>query len=400
MSGPKTIAIAGAGLIGRMLALLLVERGHHVTLFDRDPIESGRAAAWTGAGMLAPWAELESADRGVFELGVRSLGLWPTMADRLGREAIDYQEGGSLLVAHGGDRAEYRRCFGQLTSRLGDDQHDSLRTLDRDGLRQLEPDLAGNFNEGLWLPGEAWVDGQRLMTRLAEVLVSKGVVWHSDTVVQSVESETVVTAGENWHFDTVVDSRGIGGGQSFADLRGVRGELLWLDAPEVRLTRPVRLMHPRYRLYMVPRRDGRYVLGATQIESDDAGPVTVRSALELLSAAYSLHPGFAEARVVHTDANLRPALDDNLPRIVLGEGVVRINGLFRHGFLLAPLVVQEAVDCIEGKFEGTSSKGDDGFSGHYVPTVRAEESPAFKAQSARGAGFSPDAKILAGGILP
>lgn len=344
----RPIAIVGAGLIGRMLALRLVERGHEVTLFDRDPIASGGAAAWTGAGMLAPWAELESADLGVFELGIRSLALWPIMADQLGRETIDYHEGGSLLVAHGGDRAEYRRCFDQLTSRLASHSSDDLRRLDHLGLQELEPDLAGNFSEALWLPGEAWVDGQRLMTRLAEVLLEKGVAWHPVTKVSSIESRAVVTATKIWHFDAVVDSRGMGGSQVFADLRGVRGEVLWLKAPEVRLTRPVRLMHPRYRLYMVPRRDSLYVLGATQIESSDNGPVTVRSTLELLSAAYSLHPGFAEAKVVRTDANLRPALDDNLPRIVCSQGVLRINGLFRHGFLLAPLVVDEAVKIIEG----------------------------------------------------
>ncbi|MCK9469153.1 MAG: glycine oxidase ThiO [Porticoccaceae bacterium] len=342
-----SVAIVGAGLIGRLLALLLTERGHPVTLFDRDPIDSGRAAAWTGAGMLAPWAELESADRGVFELGLRSLALWPALADKLGRQAIDYHDGGSLLVAHRGDQAEYRRCLAQLRARLPAGQRDNLHTLDKAGLQTLEPELSANFNEALWLPGEAWLDGQRLLARLGELLQQRGVEWKPETPVDAVLPHTVRAGTQAFHCDTAMDCRGIGAREAFQDLRAVRGEVLWLEAPEVQLTRPVRLLHPRYRLYLVPRRDNLFVLGATQIESSDSGPLTVRSALELLSAAYSLHPGFAEARVVHSDANLRPALDDNLPRITAESGLIRINGLFRHGFLLAPLVASEALSLVE-----------------------------------------------------
>lgn len=345
------VAVIGAGLMGRLLALLLLDRGHPVTLFDRDPVNEGRAAAWTGAGMLAPWAELESAERGVFELGVRSLTLWPALADRLGREAIDFHQEGSLLVAHAGDRSEYQRTLNQLRTRLGGQSENDLRELDRHSLQQLEPDLHSSFSEGLWLPREAWVDGQKLMGRLAELVLARGAVWHAQTPVLDAPPGRVITATGCQDFDITIDCRGVGGCQGFADLRGVRGEILWLHAPEVTLKRPVRLIHPRYRLYMVPRGGHRFVLGATQIESEDVGPVTVRSALELLSAAYTLHPGFAEARVIKTDANLRPALDDNLPRVVVekraeadaSKTVVRINGLFRHGFLLAPLVAQQAL---------------------------------------------------------
>lgn len=350
----QDILIAGAGLMGRMLAWLLSERGHRVTLFDRDPVDKGRAAAWTGAGMLAPWSELESADDKVFTLGLRSLSLWPALANRLGRNAIDYRTGGSLLVAHGGDRGEYRRWQQQLGKRLPPALKDTVHSLDKVRLQTLEPELCSNFSDALWIPGEAWLDGQRLMARLAVVLRKQGATWFPSTPVDDIAPGVLVADGRSFHGDTVVDCRGIGAADAFPDLRGVRGELLWLEAPDVHLSRPVRLMHPRYRLYLVPRRDDLYVLGATQIESGDAGPVTVRSALELLSAAYSLHPGLAEARLVHSDANLRPALDNNLPRIVAEDGLVRVNGLFRHGFLLAPLVACEALGWIEGQGQASS----------------------------------------------
>jgi len=127
----------------------------------------------------------------------------------------------------------------------------------------------------------------------------------------------------------------------------VRGELLWLRAPEVKLKHLVRLMHPRYRIYVVPRPDDIYIIGATQIESDSMDPITVRSSLELLSAAYSLHPGFGEAEIISTRVNCRPALPNNLPAIRWQEGLIRANGLFRHGFLLAPTVAQEVVNWLE-----------------------------------------------------
>jgi glycine oxidase len=98
-------------------------------------------------------------------------------------------------------------------------------------------------------------------------------------------------------------------------------------------------MHPRYQLYVVPRPNNQFVVGATELESEDAGPVTVRSVLELASALHSLHPAFGEARVLRMSAALRPALDDHRPAVTLRDGVWHINGLYRHGYLCAPALV-------------------------------------------------------------
>ncbi len=128
----------------------------------------------------------------------------------------------------------------------------------------------------------------------------------------------------------------MGAKQQLSGLRAVRGEVIRVRAPEVQLNHMVRLMHPRYRLYLVPKPDQEYVLGATQIESEDYSPISVRSALELLSALYAIHPGFGEARILESLSNCRPALPDNQPVIRTQDGLTEINGLFRHGFLLAP----------------------------------------------------------------
>ena len=129
-------------------------------------------------------------------------------------------------------------------------------------------------------------------------------------------------------------------------VRGVRGEIFWLHAPGVRLRRPLRLMHPRHRVYLVPREGDIVVVGASEIESEDRSPVSLRSTVELLAAAHSVVPELAEARVVHSEANLRPALPDNLPHVETQPGLTRINGLFRHGWLIAPALVEDALAAV------------------------------------------------------
>ncbi|HZN48848.1 MAG TPA: FAD-dependent oxidoreductase, partial [Ramlibacter sp.] len=147
-------------------------------------------------------------------------------------------------------------------------------------------------------------------------------------------------------FDLAVDVRGIGAKDALP-VRGVRGEIFWLQAPGLQLTRPLRLLHPRHRVYLVPRAPDLVVVGASEIESEDRSPVSVRSTVELLAAAHSVVPELAEARIVHSETNLRPALPDNLPRLATEAGLTRINGLFRHGWLIAPALAEQALQEME-----------------------------------------------------
>jgi glycine oxidase len=132
------------------------------------------------------------------------------------------------------------------------------------------------------------------------------------------------------------------------ELRGVKGEMILIETSEVQLSRPVRLIHPRWPLYVIPREDNLFMLGATSIEAEDTG-VSVRSALELLGAAYAVHPAFAEARIVEFGSGLRPAFPDNLPRISIGNknNHIAVNGLYRHGFLIAPALAELTLSFVE-----------------------------------------------------
>jgi glycine oxidase len=352
----KKIGIVGAGIMGRLLALNLVNQGHQITLFDKDPIDSGGAAAYTAAGMLTPYSEIESTEMMIYQMGMESLKLWPKLIKKLDSD-VGFHQKGSLIVSHINDKPDLDRFNHQLNFKLkaprlnGVDERTGC--IDQARLSQLEPELAAQFASATYLPEEAWLSTQSLMEALAVSLLAKKVIWQADTKIDVlgphfvIENSRLTQSKIRHDFDWVIDSRGLGAKNDLPELRGVRGEILLLQAPEVKIGRLVRLMHPRYRIYLVPKlKDDLYLIGATQIESNDMGPITVRSTLELLSAAYSLHPGFAEARLVEAKTNCRPALKNNLPSIETQAGLIRVNGLFRHGFLLAPSLVNQVTHFI------------------------------------------------------
>lgn len=348
------IGIAGAGLLGRLLAFELARTGHSVEVFDPAPGPQAPgagvyAAGWTAAGMLSPTAELESADENVFTLGLRSLALWPVIVAALG-QPVELHQRGSLLVAHRGDEGAARRVV-ELLQHKAPAGH-APQALDAAARREIEPVIHGALQAWL-LPHEGQIHSVQAMTALAHAAAAAGARFHWGLTVQRLQAGEIHTPQETRKFDCVFDVRGTGARPAPADrtphdsftpeVRGVRGEIFWLHAPGVRLQRPVRLLHPRHRVYIVPREGDQIVVGAGEIESEDRSPVSLRSTVELLAAAHSIIPELAEARVIHSETNLRPALPDNLPRVEQGPGLVRINGLFRHGWLIAPALVEQAL---------------------------------------------------------
>ena len=334
------IGIAGVGLVGRVLALNLLRLGHTLTLFDEDSAYGEKAAGMTAAGMLAMFAELETAESIIFEYGKLSTALWPELLDQVGI-ADAYSQEGSIITAHPQDYKELDHFIETLQSKVA--EASKIELLDRDGIRALEPDLE-QHSKAFFIPQEGQVDAQRFMKASSDYLLSHNdVTWKQNIKVDDIVNGEISCGEIKESFEWAFDTRGLGASDTMKDLRGVRGEVLWLDAPEVNITRPTRMLHPRYKIYIVPRQNNRYVIGATEIESDDKSPVSVRSSLELLSAVYTVHSGFGEARIVKSLTNCRPTLRDNLPRIEHGQKYTSINGLYRHGYLLAPAIVKEAL---------------------------------------------------------
>ncbi|WP_417445513.1 FAD-dependent oxidoreductase [Kangiella sp.] len=328
------IGIVGAGIAGRILAWKMLKRGFTVTLFDKNSLNSEAACSFAAAGILSPLAELEMAEPTIYELGSRSMQLYPQLINEL-EQPVFYRQIGSLVTAHSSDKVELNHFHRMLKHKLDrcDEHVQNIVIADK------EPELA-HMGEGLWVTNEGQLDTIGLLNALQQILLKKGVEWKEQVEVKEVEAGQVKTDTDGYAFDWVFDCRGMGA-KNELPLRAVRGELLWLQADDVKIDHLTRLVHPRYRIYIVPRPNNFYLLGATEIESEDYSPVSVRSSLELLSAAYSLHKSFGEARIIKQVVNCRPALPDNLPKVEIEDGIGRINGLYRHGILMAPAVVEQ-----------------------------------------------------------
>jgi glycine oxidase len=319
MARSRKIAIRGAGIVGLWQALTLARRSHEVTLCERSPYPFTYACSLYAGAMLAPNCEKESAETVVRDLGLRSIALW---RDTYPAATIN----GTLVVALHRDRNELAR-FARMT-----EGHQRLAT---DELTALEPALGDRFVGVLFYPHEGHLSPEPALHFLLGQAKAAGVD------VRLGEGEYPAEA------DLVIDCRGLAAKSDLPDLRGVRGERIVVKSQEVKLSRPVRMLHPRFPLYVVPWGHGTYMIGATVIESEETGPVTVRSALDLLSAAYALDPAFAEAEIALQGAGARPAFPDNRPRIMVRERYIYVNGLYRHGFLLAPALAELVADYID-----------------------------------------------------
>ena len=318
----RRITVAGAGILGLWQALTLARHGHRVRLIEQSAKPFQLAASIHAGAMLSPGCEGEAAPAIVSELGARGLDLW-----RAAYAGVI--SNGSLVIASSRDQPDLTR-FEKLT-------HGSQRLTAQD-IAALEPDLGDRFPAGLFFPHEAHVVTPDTLTALLSDIYASGVEVKWGERLSPVHTDGLI-----------VDCRGMGARDDLPTLRGVRGERILVRARDVTLSRPVRLLHPRHPLYVVPWAAGLYLIGATMIESEDSGPVTVRSALELLGAAYAIHPGFGEAEILEMAAGVRPAFPDNVPRIMVKEDGrhLFVNGAYRHGFLLAPVLAEAVAAFIQ-----------------------------------------------------
>ncbi|WEN15921.1 glycine oxidase ThiO [Rhodanobacter sp. AS-Z3] len=323
------VTIIGAGVAGLVTAMELAKRGIWVDVVERSEQLGTQACAWFAGGMLAPWCEQATAEPQVAALGTEAIGWWQQHVE-------DTVRRGTLVVAASRDVGELA-LFARRTERF--------ESVDARQISALEPELAGRFQQGLFFADEAHLDPRHAMQTLAAKLRTMGV-----TIRYGVNADV-----ERMETDQLIDCRGMAARDTLKDLRGVRGEMILLRAPEIQLSRPVRLLHPRFGLYVVPRGDGIFMLGGTLLESSSYAPVTVRSAMDILNAAYTLHPAFAEGEILELGVGVRPAFPDNLPRVFRRGHTIHVNGLYRHGFLLAPAMALQAAQMVCSHAKETSS---------------------------------------------
>lgn len=324
------VLIKGAGVAGLTLAFELSRRGISVAVHDLKQ-QIGQGASHYAGGMLAPYCEREAAEELVLTLGLTAADWW--------EEALpgSVTRAGTLVLAPTRDLQDLNR-FASRTS--------GHRWVDADEISGLEPDLAGRFRKGLFFAEEAHLDPRHALAGLHHALVEQGVPFYLG----------MDTEPDPRSFDQVVDCTGAAAIERIDTLRGVRGEMIYLHSPDIRLHRPIRLLHPRHPIYIVPRADNIFMVGATMIEAEDGGPISARSLMEFLNAAYTLNSAFGEARVIETGVGIRPAFADNLPRVIETDEGLAIAGMHRHGFLLAPAMARQAADRIQIALAGAQRK--------------------------------------------
>lgn len=337
------IAILGSGLMGRVLGFRLYQEGYvNLTLIDADTAHGKQSPAYIAAGMLAPLCESVMGGKLIYTLGKNSLTLWQQYLSLLNLTDL-YNNNGTLLLATREFSQEISHYLKKISFNTNVTNYYQL--LDNQGITKLEPEL--NFHQGYFLPTEAAINARSIFTHLGNYLAHK-VNWHNETLVKYTKYEPRVNInGISYDFDLVIDCRGLGSRELQPQLRGIRGEIIRVHAPEINISRPIRLFHPRHNIYISPYMNNHYIIGATEIEAEDFSPISIKSTLDLLNCANIIHGGFSEARIIEMSTNCRPTLSNNLPQLIAKDNFLSINGLYRHGFLLSPALAETVINYLK-----------------------------------------------------
>ncbi|HUK08635.1 MAG TPA: glycine oxidase ThiO [Stellaceae bacterium] len=353
-SGPK-VAIIGAGAIGLGIGWRLAKAGVAVDIFERA--EAGRGASWAAAGMLAADLEAEPGEERLHALNRESVGRWPAFAEELEAAAgfdVELRREGTLAIALTADEAGQLRHQSEYQRGLGI----ALEWLSAAELRRREPRLAPSVVAAAFSPRDLQVNNRRLVAALETAFRRAGGHLHRQTPISQVilangRATGVLVGREVHHADTVVLaagawSREIGGipREILPPVRPIKGQMLALHmAPDAPLIRHV-IWAPG--VYIVPRRHGTLILGATVEERGFDTSLTAGAMLSLLHAAWRALPDIAELAVTETWTGFRPGSPDDAP--ILGpcaiEGLILATGHHRNGILLMPITADETCRCV------------------------------------------------------
>ena len=339
--------IIGGGVIGLAMGWKLLQRGEPVTLLEKG--ETGHEASWAAAGMLAPVGEIHFQEEDNMRLGMESLRLYPRFVEEVeaasGMEVGFRQEGGLSIALHADDSAELRHKFDyQQALEL------PVRWLRGEEVLELEPALSPNVVAGVHSPADYQVDNRKLVEALKAAFLKGGGDLHENLPVEEVilhedSAPTIMAGGKEWRGERVLLAAGSWSGMipglSSALrpwVRPVKGQILAIQADPAMLRHNVRTPD----VYIVPRLDGRLVVGATVEEMGYNRDLTVGGIFELLRGAWRAIPGVFELPVQETWCGFRPGSRDNAP--ILGEteipGFFIATGHFRNGILNTPATIE------------------------------------------------------------
>jgi glycine oxidase len=348
------VVVVGGGVIGLAIAWRATSAGMTVTVVDEAP---GQGASWAAAGMLAPVTEVHYGERPLLGLNLAAAGRWPAFAaevEEASGHPVGYRPGGTLAVARDADDNAALEDLYRFQLRCGLEV-ERLRSRE---CRQLEPGLAPSIRGGVLAAGDHQVDNRALVEALLTACRRAGVRLVQGRVAElAVDGDrvtgVVLAGGTRLPAGTVVLaagcwSGGLGGlaAEALPPVRPVKGQLLYLRGPadEPLCSRNVRGLE----VYVVPRGDGRVVVGATVEEQGFDTRVTAGAVHDLLRAALELLPDVAELELTETVVGLRPGSPDNAP--MLGpagpQGLVVATGHYRNGILLTPVTADAVAELL------------------------------------------------------
>jgi glycine oxidase len=330
------VAVVGAGIAGLTSAWRAAQTGLRVVVLERG--EPGCGASSVAAGMLAPVTETDFGEDELLRLNLESASMWPAFAAELEEAsgiAVGYEPNGALVVAVDRDDAEELRRLHELQRSLGLDSE----WLVPSAARRLEPGLAPRIAGAIDAPGEAQVDPVAAVAaaRIAFERAGGRIEQMNVMSLDDLPAEQVVLAAGAWS-------------AQLADVRvhPVKGQLLHLRTRAGAAALAGRIVRTP-RCYLVPRADGRVVVGATSEEKGFDTSVDAGAVHRLLEAAWEVLPDVWELEFVQVLAGLRPATPDNRPLIGrASERVIHATGHHRNGILLAPLTAQRVADALTG----------------------------------------------------
>ncbi|MDE0399981.1 MAG: glycine oxidase ThiO [Candidatus Poribacteria bacterium] len=356
----KKIIIIGGGVIGLGIGWQLAKAGTAVTIYERA--EVGRAASWAAAGMLAPLAEAHSEEPELLKLGCESLDRYPQWTVELEADAemsIGYRVEGTLIVGLEPDDTYQLRHIYEAQQHLRLD----VNWLNGREARDIESALSPRVTAAIHCASDYQVDNRRMVTALQRAYQASGGVLHEKSAIERVVIKNGIATGVQVHgnfqeADIVILSAGCWSAQiagipdaNLPPVRPVKGQMLALQMEEgITIKSVIRTVRARYPVpvYLVPRADGRLIVGATSEEMGFDTRLTVGGVFELLRGAWEAVPGVYELPILETWTGLRPGSRDNAP--ILGktpiENLIYATGHYRNGILLTPITAYEIAKLI------------------------------------------------------
>ena len=350
MSQPRgQLIVVGAGVIGLSVAWRAREAGWVVTIVDLHP---SRGASWAAAGMLAPITEAHPAEPELLRIGLQSSQMWPQFAAELtaaAGQSCGFRDDGTLVVGYDRDDAEYiRRLAEQLQQWQLPAQ--MLTSAQR---QEFEPALSPQAAATLSVPSDHSIDNRSMLGALQAVADRRDIAFLHSRVRSVTPTSVELVTGEVISCDAVVVCAGVDTPGIVADVpvRPVKGQIirtLTNTRTGELITRTIRARVRGRSVYLVPRRNGEIVIGASVEERGRDTSITVGPISELLEDARLIVPGIDECELVETWAGLRPATPNNVPIVEQRDGVFIATGHGRNGFLLAPWTADRIVTMLEG----------------------------------------------------